>query len=123
MTELQTFFDGGCPLCSREIAYYRKIDRDHRIQWIDITQEADALAKAGLDLPSAMRRLHVRDSEGRVLSGVEAFIAIWQRLPRWHLLAKLVTGLRLTRPLEWGYRHFAERRFQRRCAEGACALD
>ncbi|MBK5941551.1 thiol-disulfide oxidoreductase DCC family protein [Halochromatium roseum] len=123
MTELKTFFDGGCPLCSREIAHYRKIDRDGRIQWIDITQEADALAGAGLDLPSAMRRLHVQASDGRLLSGVEAFVAIWQRLPRWYLLAGLVTRLRLTQPLEWGYQRFAERRFRQRCAEGACTLD
>ncbi|MCF7979820.1 MAG: DUF393 domain-containing protein [Chromatiaceae bacterium] len=123
MTELKTFFDGGCPLCSREIAHYRKIDRDGRIQWIDITQAADTLATAGLDLPSAMRRLHVQEPDGRLLSGVEAFIAIWQRLPRWHLLAGLVTRLRLTRPLEWGYQRFSERRFRRRCAEGACMLD
>ncbi|MCF8014544.1 MAG: DUF393 domain-containing protein, partial [Chromatiaceae bacterium] len=106
-----------------EIAHYRKIDRDGRIQWIDITQAADTLATAGLDLPSAMRRLHVQEPDGRLLSGVEAFIAIWQRLPRWHLLAGLVTRLRLTRPLEWGYQRFSERRFRRRCAEGACMLD
>ncbi len=123
MTKLKTFYDGGCPLCSREIDHYRKIDRDNRIQWVDITQEADALTSAGLDLPSAMRRLHVQESDGRLLSGVDAFVAIWQRLPRWRLLAGLVTGLRLTQPLEWGYRRFAERRFRSRCKEGACAID
>lgn len=123
MTKLQTFYDGGCPLCRREIAHYRKIDRDGRIQWVDITQEEDALANAGLDLPSAMRRLHVQETDGCLLSGVDAFVAIWRRLPRWRWLARLVTVLRLTRPLEWGYQRFAERRFQRRCAEGACTLD
>lgn len=123
MSELTTFFDGGCPLCRREIAHYRKIDRRGRIRWIDITQEAEALAAAGLDLSSAMRRLHVQEANGRLLSGVEAFIAIWHKLPRWHLLARLVTALRLTGLLEWGYQRFAERRFRRRCAEGACSLD
>lgn len=123
MAELKTFFDGGCPLCNREIAHYRSIDREGRIRWVDITQEKEALADAGLDLPSAMRRLHVQELDGRLLSGVDAFVAIWRRLPRWRWLARVVTGLRLERPLEWGYRHFAERRFQRRCAEGACALD
>ncbi len=123
MSKLKTFFDGGCPLCSREIAHYRKIDRAGCIQWVDITQEADVLKSVGLDLPSAMRRLHVQEADGRVLSGVEAFIAIWRRLPRWRWLARLVSGLRLTRPLEWAYVRFAERRFRRRCADGACAID
>jgi predicted DCC family thiol-disulfide oxidoreductase YuxK len=123
MTELKTFFDGGCPLCSREIAHYRQIDRANRIQWIDITQDGEALAAVGLDLSSAMRRLHVLETNGRLLSGVDAFVAIWRRLPRWRWLAHLVTGLRLRRPLEWAYVRFAERRFRRRCADGACALD
>lgn len=81
------------------------------------------MAAVGLDLPSAMRRLHVQEADGRLLSGVDAFIAIWRRLPRWRWLAHLVTGLRLRQPLELGYRHFAERRFRRRCAEGACTLN
>lgn len=123
MTALKTFFDGGCPLCSREIAHYRRIDRGGRIQWIDVTQDQAALAAAGLDLPSAMRRLHVQEPDGRLLSGIDAFLAIWRRLPRWRWLARLVTGLHLRRPLEWGYVRFAERRFRRRCAEGACTLD
>ena len=123
MDQLTTFYDGGCPMCSREIAHYRKIDRADRIRWVDITRESEALSAAGLDLPSAMRRLHVQDTDGRMLSGVEGFVAIWRRLPRWHLLARLVTGLRLVGPLEWAYQRFAERRFRRRCAEGACAVD
>ena len=123
MDQLTTFYDGGCPMCSREIAHYRKIDRADRIRWVDITRESEALSAAGLDLPSAMRRLHVQDTDGRMLSGVEGFVAIWRRLPRWHLLARLVTGMRLVGPLEWAYQRFAERRFRRRCAEGACAVD
>jgi predicted DCC family thiol-disulfide oxidoreductase YuxK len=123
MAELTTFYDGGCPMCSREIAHYRKIDRADRIRWVDITRESEALSAVGLDLPSAMRRLHVQDTDGRMLRGVEGFVAIWRRLPRWHLLARLVTGLRLVGPLEWAYQRFAERRFKARCAEGACAID
>jgi predicted DCC family thiol-disulfide oxidoreductase YuxK len=114
MAELTTFYDGGCPLCSREIAHYRRIDRAGRIRWIDITQDAEALALAGLDVPTAMRRLHVQEGDGQTLSGIDAFLAIWQHLPRWHLLARLVRALRLRGPLEWGYRRFAER---------ACAID
>ena len=33
------FYDGGCPLCRREIAHYQRIDRERRIQWTDIQQE------------------------------------------------------------------------------------
>jgi predicted DCC family thiol-disulfide oxidoreductase YuxK len=122
MNRLKTFYDGGCPLCSKEIAHYRRIDSAGRIDWIDITAADAELAAAGLDLPTAMRRLHVREPNGEVVSGVPAFLAIWRRLPRWHLLAAAVSALRLTGPLEWAYVRFADRRFRRRCADGACSL-
>jgi predicted DCC family thiol-disulfide oxidoreductase YuxK len=122
MSDLTTFYDGGCPLCSRETAHYMRLDQTGQIRWVDITQDEDALAAAGLDLPTAMRRLHVQEADGRTQSGVAAFLAIWQRLPRWSLLARLVRLLRLQRPLEWGYQRFADRRFRQRCAEGVCAV-
>ena len=123
MNRLKTFYDGGCPMCSREIEHYRSIDRAQRIDWIDITSDDAALAEAGLDRETAMRRLHVREPDGRLLSGVAAFTAIWQRLPRWRGLARLIIALRLTKPLDWVYARFADWRFSRRCAEGACGID
>jgi len=123
MPELTIFYDGGCPLCSHEIAHYRRLDWAGRIRWVDITRDAPSLAAAGLDLPTAMRRLHVQVADGRTLSGVEAFVALWARLPRWRWLARLVNLLPLRRPLEWGYQRFAERRFRQRCQEGACTIE
>lgn len=123
MTQLTTFYDGGCPLCSKEIAHYRRIDRAGRVRWVDITTAPEALAAAGLDQATAMRRLHVQDTDGRLLQGVPAFVAIWRQLPGYRRLAGLVQGLRLTGPLDLAYGRFADWRFRRRCAEGTCAVD
>jgi len=119
---LTTYYDGGCPLCSKEITHYRRIDRAQRIRWIDITAQPDALRASGLDIATAMRRLHVRTSDGQIISGVPAFVAIWQKLPGYRLLAHLVRLLRLTRPLDLAYGQFADWRFRRRCRDGACAV-
>jgi predicted DCC family thiol-disulfide oxidoreductase YuxK len=119
---ITTFYDGGCPLCSKEIAHYQRMDRTHRVRWIDLTQAADELAAVGLDTATAMRRLHVRDADGRLLSGVPAFVAIWYRLPRYRVLAQIVEKLRLVRPLDWVYAEFADWRFRRRCRDGTCAV-
>lgn len=121
-TQITTYYDGGCPLCSKEIAHYRRMDRTQQVRWIDLTQAADELAAVGLDIATAMRRLHVRDAQGRLLSGVPAFVAIWRRLPRYRTLARIIETLRLIGPLEWAYAHFADWRFRRRCRDGACAL-
>lgn len=123
MSQVITYYDGGCPLCSKEIAHYRRVDRAERIRWIDLTTDAEALSAVGLDVATAMRRLHVRDADGRLLSGVPAFVAIWQQLPGYRSLARVVTALRLSRPLDWAYGRFADWRFERRCRDGACTLD
>lgn len=107
------FYDGGCPVCRREIAHYRRLDRDGRIEWCDIAASPVALQAHGLSFDQAMRRFHVVDGEGRLRSGAEAFTVIWARLPGWRWLARLVRQLRLTGLLERAYGLWAERRWRR----------
>ncbi|WP_373507731.1 thiol-disulfide oxidoreductase DCC family protein [Thiocapsa sp.] len=122
MTAFTAYFDGGCPLCSKEIAHYRRIDKAGAIRWVDITDDGGVLAEAGIDRTNAMRRIHAKETDGSILTGVPAFVAIWRRLPGYRRLATLVQGLRLVRPLDWGYAHFADWRLRRRCKDGACTL-
>jgi predicted DCC family thiol-disulfide oxidoreductase YuxK len=117
-----TYFDGGCPLCSKEIAHYRHLDRDARVHWVDITADAAALLEVGLDKETAMRRFHVRTADGVLLSGVPAFVALWRELPWYRQLARLVTWLRLTGPLDLAYARFADWRFKRRCGPDGCTI-
>jgi predicted DCC family thiol-disulfide oxidoreductase YuxK len=120
MSQLTVFYDGGCPLCRREIAHYRRIDRRSAIDWVDIMDDDGALDAAGLDLATAMRRIHAREPDGHLVTGVDAFAAVWRRLPWYRGLASVVTGLRLINPLDWLYGRFADWRLRRRCAEGLC---
>jgi predicted DCC family thiol-disulfide oxidoreductase YuxK len=122
MTALTAFFDGGCPLCSKEIAHYRRIDKAGAIRWVDITDDGGALAEAGIDRTDAMRRIHAKETDGRILTGVPAFVAIWCRLPGYRRLAALVQGLRLVGLLDRGYARFADWRLMRRCKDGSCSL-
>lgn len=117
MTEQQrphVFYDGGCPICRREIAHYRRLDRDGAVVWHDLSQEPEAATTHGIDPAAAMAVFHVVDSDARIRTGVEGFIVVWRQLPGWHLLAKLVRVFRLTRPLEAAYRWYAPRRLRRR---------
>ncbi|THH35669.1 DUF393 domain-containing protein [Aliishimia ponticola] len=78
-----------CPICSREVAQYgRAAERagvDLDIQGL----EGEARDRAGLTREAAAQRFHVIH-EGAVLSGLDAFIALWQELPRWRWLAQLI---------------------------------
>ena len=75
------FFDGRCPLCSREVAHYRALDRRDRIRWVDISREPEALVELGIDRSVAMQRLHAVDETGRVVRGMTALVAVWRQLP------------------------------------------
>lgn len=123
MTRPTLYFDGGCPLCRREIAHYQRLDRSNRVRWIDLHQAADELRGLGLDTETAMRRIHLQAPDGRLISGVPAFVALWDELPLYRFLARAVRALRLLGPLEWGYGHFADWRFRRRCDDAVCGID
>lgn len=118
VTRAVVFYDGGCPVCRREIAHYRRVDRQQRIDWHDIVAHPEALERVNLEFEQAMRRFHVVDTQGVLRSGAQGFIVVWQQLPGWRWLARAVRVFRLTAVLEWGYDKWAERRWRRlkRCA-------
>ena len=84
------FYDGGCPLCRREVEHYRRLDSQHRIEWIDITRQFDLLQAFDISYETAMRQLHVLDRDGRLLTGAYAFAALWSELPYYRILAKIL---------------------------------
>ena len=92
------YYHGGCPICSREIEHYKRGAGGDRVTWLDLSVEPEALADRGVDRAGAKRRLHVLDEAGRLHIGVDAFVLLWQRMPRYRWLARLV-ALRPVRPL------------------------
>jgi predicted DCC family thiol-disulfide oxidoreductase YuxK len=99
------FFDGSCPLCKAEIGYYRRTDQAGALCFIDISEPGSAPPE-GITLQRAMKRFHVRASDGRVLSGAAAFVAVWARLPRWRWAARTASLPGVLIALELGYRIF-----------------
>jgi len=117
---LTVLYDGGCPLCSREIAHYRRLDRTERIRWVDITQPEADLDAYRVTQREAMAVFHVVDRSGEIHKGIYGFLALWDEFPRYRWLAKLFRALHLIPLLEWGYGRFARWHFRRRCGESAC---
>ena len=73
--DLTVYFDGSCPLCRAEIGHYRKQRGAETIAFVDVS-DADVPLACGIDRDAAMARFHVRESDGRLLSGAEAFTRI-----------------------------------------------
>jgi predicted DCC family thiol-disulfide oxidoreductase YuxK len=75
------YYDGGCPVCSREIKIYRARPGQDSFAWVDVTQADDAALGPGLSRSAAMARMHVRRADGIVVSGAAAFAEIWRGMP------------------------------------------
>jgi predicted DCC family thiol-disulfide oxidoreductase YuxK len=110
---ITVFYDGKCGLCRREITHYRNIAPEGIFEWVDITVTPAEFNALGFSLSEGLKALHVRDNENVIHKGVDAFIIIWQALPRWRMLAGIV-GLPFIRPAAASlYTAFAAWRFNR----------
>lgn len=102
---LTVYFDGACPLCQAEINHYRKQEGACTIYFMDVSRSEETIA-TDLTKQQAMMRFHVRGDDGLLLSGAEAFVAVWSTLPRWRLAARLGALPRILKILEVAYRLF-----------------
>ena len=102
---LIVYFDGACPLCATEIAYYLRQDTARAVRFLDASQDGIVLG-SDLSKRQAMARFHVRTSDGSLVSGAAAFVELWRALPRWSWAARLARGRRTMAMLEIGYRSF-----------------
>ena len=84
---IKVFFNNSCSVCRLEINHYKKI-ADNNLEWIDITNNDDALKITSKTQEELLRRLHVIDN-GEVIGGAKAFIVIWSKIPKYKFLSRL----------------------------------
>lgn len=124
---LTIYFDGACPLCSREMNHYRRKDRASALHFVDIADPAFDATAAGLDSRRVQEVMHVRTADGRIRTGVDAFIEIWRALPGHRWLIRLVSlpGLRQLSDLTYHvFARYIRPRLPKRvrdCDSGTCA--
>ncbi|AKS40479.1 thiol-disulfide oxidoreductase DCC family protein [Wenzhouxiangella marina] len=100
--ELTVYFDGACPLCQREIALMRRLDRRRRIAFIDVSRPD---ASCPIDREALLARFHAR--EGEVMhDGAAAFAAMWRQIPLLRPLGLLAKHRWMLAVLEWTYLRF-----------------
>ena len=121
--DVEVFHDGACPLCSREVAMLRRLDRGERVRFTDIADpefDADAV---GVGWDALMARIHGRLPDGTLIQGVEVFRQVYRAIGMRRLVAlsRLPVVAQL---LELFYRVFAASRLRLtgRCADRACAV-
>jgi len=88
---LTVLYDGACPLCRREIAHVQGLarrQRDSGLCFLDVSHPDTSVA-AVHEREALLARFHVQRADGSRLSGAEAFVAMWSRLPGWRWLARI----------------------------------
>lgn len=122
--EVEVFYDGDCPLCAREIAGLRRLDRRARIRFTDIAAPGFEAAARGLSHEALMARIHARLPDGTVIEGVEVFRRLYAAVGFGALVA-LTRVPGISHALEAAYRVFARNRLRLtgRCVDGVCAVN
>ena len=103
MTKLTVWHDGSCPLCRREIALMRRLDRRGAIEFVDVTTAG--AASCPRDPAELLARFHASE-DGRLLSGAAAFAAMWRAIPLLRPLGLIARAPLVLALLEQAYRAF-----------------
>ena len=119
---LTVYYDGGCPVCTREIGFYQRRRGAGCIRWVNLAHCTDEDLGSGLSRAAATARLHARRLDGQLVSGARAFGALWQMLPAFRLAGRVAALPGVVHGLEWSYRGFLKVRQLWRKNAGACPL-
>ncbi len=127
MPVLTLFYDGFCPLCVREMAQLRHIDKQGALQLVDIQLAESQALYPQIDFSEASRILLALTADGRLLRGLDSTHAAWSAVGLGYRTAWLRWPV-----IRWfadkAYLYFAANRYrisywltgQARCDSGSC---
>ena len=72
--KLTIFFDGGCPLCRREVDFLQSRNQKGHLGFVDINSSDFSLdLKYGITYKQAMERIHALKIDGSVIKDIKVF--------------------------------------------------
>jgi predicted DCC family thiol-disulfide oxidoreductase YuxK len=101
-TQVTVWFDSSCPLCQREIAFMRRLDKRGAINFVDA---CNPVSDCPIERSELLARFHA-DEGGKLFSGAEAFAAMWRAIPFLRPLGLLAGWKPITPFFEAAYRGF-----------------
>lgn len=104
------FYDGRCPLCSKEIQWLEKLV-GHRLHFKDIHQLNENSAYPSKEV--LLRRLHLRTADGQWLIGLDATAYAWSKTALGFLF-KLIRIWPMRCIADALYNYWADRRYRQR---------
>ena len=84
---VKVFFNNSCNICRTEINHYKKYSNNN-VEWIDVTNNEEAKKITSKSYKDLIRRMHVIQN-GKIISGAESFLVIWNNVPKYNFLYKI----------------------------------
>ncbi len=103
VSDVTVWYDGACPLCIREIALMRRLDKRQAIHFVDV---APADTACPIDRQLLLDRFHAQEVSGPIVSGAAAFAAMWRVIPLLRPLGIVAKNATVLGILEWLYIRF-----------------
>jgi len=96
---ITVFYDGPCPTCVKDRRYYEHLSSKNSkyVKWLDITGQDEYLLSLGIEPLKAISELHLQLANGNILSELDAYIVLMDRVWSLKPIAWLIS-LPLIRP-------------------------
>lgn len=123
---LTLYFDGACPVCSREMRHLKKKDKKGLLSFVDISEPDFDPAKYNRSYDDFMKQIHAVLPDGTVVIGMEVFRQAYKRIGHGWLL--FPTKLPVIKQIaDFAYAVFARNRmkiskFLSRCGVDSCSI-
>ena len=108
---LTVFFDGECPICSREIDLMKMFNRKDHLQFIDFANSSYHATDQGLNQCDLGKVIHARWSDGTIITGVDVFREMWEAIGL-GILARFSRRPMIHKMLVGAYAWFAKNRLR-----------
>ena len=79
---ITVFYDVACPKCVKDRRFYERLTGQggKHVKWFDITGQDEYLKSLAIDPLKAFSELHLQLSNARVLSELDAYIVLMERV-------------------------------------------
>ncbi|MDQ3185390.1 MAG: DUF393 domain-containing protein [Pseudomonadota bacterium] len=89
----KVYYNSACPVCNAGIKDQRERMEAcgiKDIEWIDVHTHPEAVSEVDASLEQVRERLYVKDADGELNIGADAFTQLWSQTPSQRWLAKLL---------------------------------
>ena len=124
----EVFYDGECPICTREINFLKRRDSQGQIKFTDFTEADFSPSAIGRTRQQLDAKIHGRTRSGELVEGVEVFRQLYDAIG-WKSLVKLSRMPVIKNLLNVGYSIFSKNRLRLTgrksdaCVDGRCSTN